>query len=79
MLNYDCIAALYSIVEHRGVKKDHMVGVRINEEDLKTILKAAAKLWPGLQVGKATALSGLALIKAEEILGRPPKKGRKPT
>ncbi len=76
MLNYDYVAGQYSIVQHTEVKKTEMVGVRISEGDLKTILKAAAKLWPGLAVGKATALLGLALIKAEEILGHPTKGGR---
>jgi hypothetical protein len=65
-----------NIVEHAEVKKTQMVGVRISEGDLKTIRKAAAKAWPGLAVGNATALLALALQKAREILGRPPKRGK---
>lgn len=58
-------------------KRTVQVGIRLSEDDLAKLQRAARAAWPGARLSQAAAILSLALREADKILGEE-KQRKKP-
>jgi hypothetical protein len=62
------------ILDTGGMKRTVQVNVKMTEEDLQFLLKAAKKRWRDALMTKSGVVLSLARIAARDILGPEPRK-----
>jgi predicted DNA binding CopG/RHH family protein len=72
--DYASGGGLSTVIIAAMAKRTLQINVRMSNDDLALLKKAAQALWPGLELSTSTAVLSLAKKAAEEALHAKPKK-----